>query len=237
MSRKLAFSFLVATIILAASASYIAYTLGIEHGTQEGYTQGFDTGYTEGTADGQQEGYQQGYTDGNTEGAEEGWDTGYDEGYTMGYTEGEDTGNTTGYMEGLDTGNQTGYEQGYTTALDDAVGHIYELRDPSYNEALRFIRKDPTNKNEYNDSFQCRHYSAEVISNAKEQGIISHYVYIGFNDSAHAIVAFNTTDRGLVYFEPQDDAQVYPRVSVNYFDRDKYIVDFDDIIREIIVIP
>ena len=44
-----------------------------------------------------------------------------------------------------------------------------------------------------------------VNNNAEDMGISCAVVIINFNLSSHAIIAFNTTDRGMVYFEPQTD--------------------------------
>jgi hypothetical protein len=42
-------------------------------------------------------------------------------------------------------------------------------------------------------------------------------VAIDYNGPGHAIVAFNTTDRGVVYFEPQSDEMVLLKVGARYY--------------------
>jgi hypothetical protein len=57
------------------------------------------------------------------------------------------------------------------------------------------------------------------------------FVYIVFPSSAHTIVCFNTTDCGLVFIEPQNDAIVKPIVGQPYWDRTRYIPPlYDDTI-------
>jgi len=61
-------------------------------------------------------------------------------------------------------------------------------------------------------------------------------VYIEFPDSAHAIICFNTVDNGMFYVEPQDDQIVTLTIGQPLYDRDLYIVDFDDTIIDFDVI-
>jgi len=82
-----------------------------------------------------------------------------------------------------------------------------QLRNPTYNEVLIFLLNDTTNENTYHDKdYNCVHFSTDVNNNAEEQGIRCAFVEIQFNyNYPHAIVAFNTTDKGIVFFEPQED--------------------------------
>jgi len=90
-------------------------------------------------------------------------------------------------------------------------GYGYVLKDPTYAQLRAFITADATDLNEYvNDTYVCEDYSYDVIMHALAQKIRCAYVSIRFrgDNSGHAIVAFNTTDRGLVYIEPQSDEEV-----------------------------
>ena len=88
------------------------------------------------------------------------------------------------------------------------------LRDPSYAELTDFLAADKTDEIPYSrPDFMCQHFSLTLRENANKQGWRCAYVEIdsvpieggyGIN-YAHAIVAFNTTDRGLIYIEPQND--------------------------------
>jgi hypothetical protein len=51
------------------------------------------------------------------------------------------------------------------------------------------------------------------------------YGYVEFEDGAHALVCFDTVDKGLVFVEPQTDELVTVAVGINYWDYT--IVQFD----------
>lgn len=87
--------------------------------------------------------------------------------------------------------------------LEGQVAELTEkaLKDPTYEEAVAFIKEDKTN-----EDFKRDHSLAAMLvtENARKQGINSYWVVaqtpaqlggIGFH-----FVGFNTTDRGWVYF-------------------------------------
>lgn len=90
------------------------------------------------------------------------------------------------------------------------AGHGYTIKDPSYQEMMSFISADDTDKAEYiKDEYECTDFATNLCNNAEEKGIRCAYVSIRFpGGSGHAIVAFNTIDRGLIYIEPQFDDRV-----------------------------
>ena len=138
----------------------------------------------------------------------------------------------TGYLEGeLD-----GYADGYIQGVEDGAGSGYTLRDPTYSEAIFFINLDTTDQNEYTDNYVCHDFSADFKNNAFQAGYRCGYVYIEFPDSAHAIICFNTVDNGMFYVEPQNDQIVTLTIGQPLYDRDLYIVDFDDTIIDFDVI-
>ena len=127
--------------------------------------------------------------------------------------------------------SQSAYENGYQQGLADGVGTGYNIRDPSYQEMLTFVHTDKTNEHPYiNGTYICWQFSADFINNAFNAGYRTGLVYIALAGGAHSIVAFNTTDRGLIFVEPQDDSVVTLQVGTHYFDRSKYVVDYDDTI-------
>lgn len=86
-----------------------------------------------------------------------------------------------------------------------------DLRDPTYAEAKAFIELDKTDLNIYREYFyNCVSFSKDVVYNAKDFGIKSYFVVIQKPELTvtHAIVGFNTTDFGMVYFEPQSDSEM-----------------------------
>jgi predicted nuclease with TOPRIM domain len=111
---------------------------------------------------------------------------------------------------------QFGYDAGYTQGVEDGAGSGWYIRDPTYAEAIAFINSDRTNENEYTDDYVCYDFTADFNTNAFQMGYRCGFVYIEFDDSAHAIACFNTTDSGLIYIEPQTDEIVDVAVGQMY---------------------
>ena len=84
----------------------------------------------------------------------------------------------------------------------------YNLRDPTYQEALQFICSDQTDKNQYDKSYTCVNFANDFINNALNKGYRCGYVITEFPETRHAIVCFNTSDKGLIFIEPQNDELV-----------------------------
>ena len=125
------------------------------------------------------------------------------------------------------------------------TGYGYVLRDPSYQEMKDFLKQDETSEQEYlRDEYICVDFAANVKANAAREGVRCAYVVIEYlGITGHAIVAFDTTDRGLVYIEPQFDWDVEPEIGRRYYQcvvppPGQYMVepDYDDTIARIIVI-
>ncbi len=181
---------------------------------------------------GEAAGYDQGYSSGQ--------DVGYSSGELEGYDEGYISGEEDGYTEGYNSGKTDGYDEG----VEAGLGHGYTLRDPTYQEAVLFIEQDKTSENTYIEgTYECRHFAADVCNNAEEDGFRCAYVAIDFRDGGHAIVAFNTLDEGLVYFEAITDERVRLVVGERYYQcveprAGYYYVapSYDDTIRNILVI-
>ncbi len=101
-------------------------------------------------------------------------------------------------------------------ALLEGQNH-YALRDPTYRELQHFLDRDKTDEKKYvKDGYVCVDFAAAVNNNAEAKGIRSAYVSLVYPDSGHAIVAFQTIDRGLVYIEPQLDREVKLKVGFSY---------------------
>jgi len=219
---------------------------GFQSGKLHGHTIGFSNGYSEGETAGIVSGYKEGYEIGHINGTNEGLQTGYESGFISGYddgnedgySEGRSTGYSDGYSSGYDEGNETGFEYGYAKGLDEGAGSGYTIRDPSYIELVKFLRDDKTERETYHyDDFNCYDFSATVARNAFDAGYQCYTVYIELAESAHMIVAFNTTDKGMQYYEPQDDNQMYPRIGQPYWNRRLYTVDYNDTIIDIDLVP
>jgi len=125
------------------------------------------------------------------------------------------------------------------------TGYGYVLRDPSYQEMKDFLKQDETSEQEYlKNEYICVDFAANVKAKAAKEGIRCAYVVIEYlGITGHAIVAFNTTDRGLVYIEPQFDWEVQLEIGRRYYEcvvppPGQYMVepDYDDTIARIVVI-
>jgi hypothetical protein len=99
------------------------------------------------------------------------------------------------------------------------TGYGYVLRDPNDQEMKDFLEQDETSEQEYlENEYICVDFAADVKANAAREGLRCAYVvieYLGL--TGHAIVAFDTTDRGLVYIEPQFDWEVEPEIGQRYY--------------------
>jgi len=125
------------------------------------------------------------------------------------------------------------------------TGYGYVLRDPSYQEMKDFLKQDETSEQEYlRNEYICVDFAANVKANAAREGIRCAYVVIEYlGTTGHAIVAFDTTDRGLVYIEPQFDWDVEPEIGRRYYEcvvppPGQYMTEpeYDDMIARIVVI-
>jgi hypothetical protein len=182
--------------------------------------------------------YNVAYAVGDAVGYDEGYLAGQKVGYITGNQDGYDDGYNLGQDEGYDEGEAAGYEAGYTDGVDAGTGHGYCLQDPTYAEAVAFLSSDRTDRNRYDDdSYVCSHFSRDVCNNAEAEGWRCAFVELRYSDSGHSIVAFDTIDQGLVYFEPQFDDEVRVELGRSYSQLNDYVIpSFDDVIRDILVI-
>ena len=131
--------------------------------------------------------------------------------------------------------------------MEAGLGHGYTLKDPTYEEAVTFLRQDKTDENEYIEDtygvYVCSHFARDVGNNAEEAGLRCAFVELRYLEGGHAIIAFNTIDKGLVYFEPRTDDRVRPVVGKRFYQciepKPGYYYekpDFDDTIMDILVI-
>ena len=213
----------------------VGNNIGYGNGYQLGYSSGILEGNRVGNEEGQAIGYELGYSVGNNSG----YNTGYTEGNSVGYQMGFDVGNRMGYKLGFKTGNQTGFLNGYNECWKSgfqATG--YNIRDPTYLEALSFIAADQTNNIPYDvNTFNCNDFSAMVKKNAFKVGYMSYYVYIDFKNTSHSVVAFNTTDKGIVFIEPQYDQVVKIEIGNNYTSENGFVYDPNQVIIRYILVP
>lgn len=105
--------------------------------------------------------------------------------------------------------------------------------NPTYQELKNFVNKDQTNRLKYNDDYVCSEFSYEFIRNFEMEGFSSGAVYLDLicpneddEEHGHAIVVINTTDRGIIYLEPQDD-NLFSSENMQVNDNYCNIVDWD----------
>jgi hypothetical protein len=165
-------------------------------------------------------------------------------GYDTGYTSGENAGYSLGTQEGYDEGYDVGMADGYDEGVQATLGHGYTLRDPTYQEAVSFIAQDRTDENTYvEDIYVCSHFARDVCNNAEGKGFHCAYVEIRYRDGGHAVVAFDTVDEELLYFDAITDERVRPVIGKRYYQcvepKEGYYYEepsFDDTIMDILVI-
>jgi hypothetical protein len=124
------------------------------------------------------------------------------------------------------------------------TGHGYTIKDPTYKEMLRFLEDDDTDEAEYiTGEYECIEFTTDLCNRAEEKGIRCAYVSVRFpGGRGHAIVAFNTIDKGLIYIEPQYDDLVEIEIGQPFY---KCVVpkegivyvkpSYDDTIEEVLV--
>jgi hypothetical protein len=168
------------------------------------------------------------------------------DGYSRGFKDGSNGSNL------FTQGNQSGYEQGYAAGVKYMADSTYTLRDPSYAEMMDFLKGDKTDQNRYDESsYVCYDFARDVCNHAMDLRLRCGFVYITFRNaissrlqalptSAHAIVCFNTTDKGLIFIEPMEDLPIkleigkpYPLDTQYVFTgTDFYSVESTEVIRD-----
>lgn len=125
------------------------------------------------------------------------------------------------------------------TCTSYQFGYEIELRDPTYQEALQFIKSDHTDKHQYDkEKYTCVDFAKNFRDNALKAGYRCGYVVVYFpatghltdlidrpnsiTNWSHALNCFNTTDCGLTFIEPQKDEIVTLTCGQPYWDRTKY---------------
>ena len=107
---------------------------------------------------------------------------------------------------GEEKGQEKGYEEGKKYVVDHIDQYTHVIKPVSYGEVLSFMKEDQTDKMTYSWTNDCTTFSRVLRENANEKGIKCGIVVLdlGYN-YAHVINAFDTTDSGVVYFDPQTD--------------------------------
>lgn len=117
-------------------------------------------------------------------------------------------------------------------------GTLY--RNPTYQEVKKFLKDDKTNEKRYIPSvYTCEDFSADVNNNAEKIGFRCGFVILHFKGTeyGHALIVFETIDKGLIYIEPQNDKEVKVALGVKYWiDNGFEPQQFDDTIVKITIV-
>jgi len=114
-------------------------------------------------------------------------------------------------------GTMAAVNQDISSGNSTSVNATEELRNPTFKEMKEFILKDTTSHNQFiSNKYECRHFATDVNNNADAAGLRCAFVLLCYANGQHAVVAFETTDRGLIYIEPQTDAAIQPKVGGMY---------------------
>jgi hypothetical protein len=128
-------------------------------------------------------------------------------------------------LTALDTENalantlQSDFSTLQTSYNSMTAGYAYVYRDPSWQELKDFLAADTTDANTYIPGvYVCENFSMDVKARAMQQKIHCAYVHVFLRGEVdHAIVAFYTSDRDLVFIEPQTDEEVDLQVGKHYW--------------------
>lgn len=143
-------------------------------------------------------------------------------GYWVGYSTGYAAGNSEGWEKGTIHGNTQGYERGYAAGYENGKEYVVTHLDQfvtipkpvSYEKVVEFLEEDKGDEKTFiNLYYDCISFTKALRENALEKGIICGIVTFTLESTidngamGHAINAFETTDRGTVYFDPQTDGE------------------------------
>jgi len=153
---------------------------------------------------------------------------GHHNGYQAGYDSGQKIATNQQSTQWETESYQAGYKAGYESNLKE--NNICSLRNPTYQEMLDFLAQDTANLKPYlADQHMCVDFAAEVKNSAQAQGIRAAIVYIlNSGGIGHTIVAFDTTDRGLQFVEPQYDKVVKLVIGQSYSELNNFLPDSND---------
>lgn len=89
----------------------------------------------------------------------------------------------------------------------------------SWDGLTQFLAADHTNWHEYDlEDYNCMDFAIDLVANAKRENIKARIVGVDFYDQelGHAFVEFVTSDRGVVFVEPQGD-NTYSNVEIGNY--------------------
>ncbi len=86
-----------------------------------------------------------------------------------------------------------------------------DAEDVPWSALKAFLKRDKTDELTYSDNFVCADFAVTLHNNAEKAGIKAGVVSIDFmDDRGHALNAFDTTDRGLLYIDVTGTRSNFP---------------------------
>jgi len=101
-------------------------------------------------------------------------------------------------------------------------GIMFVVANPTYEELQEFLEEDTTDSNKYiPGEYVCLHFAAHLDNNAEEKGLRCGFVFLKHSSPnggvyGHFMNCFQTTDRGLVYINPETDREVNVEIGKKY---------------------
>jgi len=104
---------------------------------------------------------------------------------------------------------------------------------------MAFMSSDKTWQNQYTTAFDCENFAGMFKTDAFNAGYRCFYVVIDTDGLyGHAIVAFKTTDDGIIYIEPQLNQVVKVIMGANYESTNGFLPNIGSgSITKILLIP
>jgi len=116
--------------------------------------------------------------------------------------------NTLDSIESDFNNKENSFQQNKSELEKYQQGNMYEIHDPFYEEVLSFI--------ENNNLLSIN----KIIYEGKNQGLKTAYIQVIMGEELlmYELIAFNTVDEGMVYFEPIQKYRLTPEIGKRYRD-------------------
>ena len=170
------------------------------------------------------------YESGIQEGYAQGYVAGYQEGATVGYQKGSKAGYQEGSTAGHEKSKEEDYSNEYIAGFEETVSTGYLVRNPTYNEVQQILAgEETTSVRELNNHVEGKGFRAAYVRYKTAYSVTK--------ESYYELVAFATTDKGLIFIEPASHKEVKLKVDKRYSELNGYsLPDYDDTITEIRII-
>ena len=127
--------------------------------------------------------------------------------------------------------NQTLAELNEAKARIEVLKRDYYLlrKNITFKDVRRFLWRDDT---DVHGKGLCYHRAIRMWHNAVEDGLFASPVVLTFPGAGHMIIAFNTTDKGIVYVDPELDVFVNVTLGRDYFEENELCSRYSGVVRD-----